>query len=113
MMDVLKGVHNFVKKRRIISGALSHFGHPKLAKTARQLGYGQAGGARRRRSRASKKVSAPIRRARSIGVIVPSKRRVASAVSAASFAGLKRRAMKGRGRWGETLGGLAGSLLPF
>jgi len=103
-MDVLKGVHNFVKKRRIISGALSHFGHPKLAKSARQLGYGQAGGARRRRGRATKKVVRRVRRISMSG---------APAMNALTIAGLKRRAMKGRGRIGEALGGLAGSFFPF
>ena len=95
LRDTLRKAHDFVKKRRIISGGLSHFGHPKLAKAARQLGYGQAGGARRR-GRASKKV-----------------RRVPRIMSARSISALKRRAMKGRGRFGEALGGFAGSFLPF
>ena len=93
-MDVLKGVHNFVKKRRIISGALSHFGHPKLAKTARQLGYG-------RRRRSSKKV----RRVRTISLTG------APAVTLASMR--RRRSQKGRGRIGAALGGIAGGFLPF
>ena len=75
--DTLRKAHDFVKKRRIISGGLAHFGHPRLAAAARQLGYGRQSGGARRRVRRTKKV------------------------------------MRGKGRIGEALGGLAGSLLPF
>lgn len=39
--DILRAAHNLVKQKRIISAGLRHFGHPKLAKVAHQLGYGK------------------------------------------------------------------------
>ena len=39
--SVLGSVHKFAKDKRLVSGALSHFGHPKLAGIASSLGYGR------------------------------------------------------------------------
>lgn len=45
LKSILSSAHKFVKDKRLISSALSHFGHHKLASAASTLGYGR----RRRR----------------------------------------------------------------
>jgi len=47
LRSVLSSAHKFVKDRRLISGALKHFGHHRLSAAASALGYGR----RRRRVR--------------------------------------------------------------
>lgn len=41
LRSILSSVHRFVKDKKLVSGALSHFGHSKLASTASSLGYGR------------------------------------------------------------------------
>ena len=41
LRSVLSSVHRFVKDRKLVSGALNHFNHPKLAGIASSLGYGR------------------------------------------------------------------------
>jgi hypothetical protein len=47
----LKKAHTFIKQRRLVSGALKHFGHVKLASSAHKLGYGRRRVRRVRRRR--------------------------------------------------------------
>ena len=47
MRSILSSVHRFVKDKKLVSGALSHFGHSKLSSAASSLGYGKG---RRRRT---------------------------------------------------------------
>ena len=46
LRSILSSVHRFVKDKKLVSGALSHFGHSKLSSAASSLGYGK----RRRRT---------------------------------------------------------------
>jgi hypothetical protein len=39
--SILSSAHKFVKDRRLVSSALRHFGHHKLAAASRALGYGR------------------------------------------------------------------------
>ena len=45
LRSMLSAAHGFIKSRKLVSGALTHFGHSKLASAASSLGYGR----RRRR----------------------------------------------------------------
>ena len=47
LRSMLSASHAFIKSRKLVSGALTHFGHSKLASAASSLGCG-----RRRRRRA-------------------------------------------------------------
>ena len=53
LRSILSGAHRFVRDRKLVSGALSHFGHPKLASVATSLGYGRRRRVRRYRPRGS------------------------------------------------------------
>ena len=46
LRSILSSVHRFVKDKKLVSGALSHFGHHKLSAGAASMGYGK----RRRRT---------------------------------------------------------------
>lgn len=41
LRSMLGSLHKFTKDKRLISSALSHFGHPKLSQVASNLGYGR------------------------------------------------------------------------
>ena len=41
LRSILSGAHNFVKSKRLVSSALSHFNHPKLSGLAHSAGYGK------------------------------------------------------------------------
>ena len=41
LRSLLSSAHSFIKSKRLVSGALNHFGHPKLASAASSLGYGR------------------------------------------------------------------------
>lgn len=47
LLSGLKAAHKLVKEHKVVSRGLTHFGHPKAAQIAKQLGYGkrQRGGA--------------------------------------------------------------------
>ena len=47
----LTNAHSFIKQRRLVSGALKHFGQPGLARVAYSLGYGRTTRRRTRRTR--------------------------------------------------------------
>lgn len=47
--SILGSVNKFVKDRKLVSGALSHFNHPKLANVASSFGYGKRRRVTRRR----------------------------------------------------------------
>lgn len=48
LSSVLQKAHSFIKQRKVVSGLLTHFGHNKLASSARALGYGRRRAPRRR-----------------------------------------------------------------
>ena len=41
LRSMLLASHAFIKSRKLVSGALTHFGHSKLASAASALGYGK------------------------------------------------------------------------
>ena len=41
LRSIASSVHRFVRDKKLISGALDHFGHPKFASAARSFGYGR------------------------------------------------------------------------
>ncbi len=41
LRSILSSAHKFIKDKRLVSSALSHFGHPKLSAGASALGYGR------------------------------------------------------------------------
>ena len=45
LRSMLSATHKYIKSRKLVFGALTHFGHSKLASAASSLGYGR----RRRR----------------------------------------------------------------
>lgn len=76
--SILSSAHKFVKDRRLVSSALKHFGHHKLASAASTLGYGRR---RRRVVRRRRRHGGSLRSiASSVHKFVKDKRLVSSAL---------------------------------